>query len=187
MSAAPVLPRPEDLVVHIGPMRKRHVRSVLRIEAAVYPRPWSLGIYLSELAQRSTRCYLVAKCNGVVVGYGGMLFAVGDAHITTIAVDPEWQRHKVGTRLLVALARAAVARDATNLTLEVRVSNAGAQAMYRAFGFCEAGVRKGYYTESNEDAIVMWARDVHEPDYLARLRDIEASVPGRTVVEAGAW
>jgi ribosomal-protein-alanine N-acetyltransferase len=174
-------PAPGELAVEIAPMRRRHLRSVLRIESQVYPRPWSYGLFVSELALRSSRVYLVARVDGAVVGYAGVMLVVGDGHVTTIAVDPRWHRHKIGTRLLLALARAAVARGAQNLTLEVRVGNTGAQALYRRFGFAPAGIRKGYYTETNEDALIMWANDVATDGYAARLDEIEAGVPGRTV------
>src|SRR3546814_14582176 len=82
-----------------------------------------------------------------------------DGHVTTIAVDPRWHRYKLGTRLLLALARGGIDEGAQNLTLEVRASNRGAQALYQRFGFVPAGIRKGYYVEPNEDAIVMWAND----------------------------
>jgi ribosomal-protein-alanine N-acetyltransferase len=183
VSAVRVAHDPLDLEVHVSPMRRRHLRSVLRIEAQVYPRPWSLGLFMSELALRSSRLYLVARVGGTVVGYAGLMFSGTDAHVTTIAVDPQWHRHKVGTRLLLALARQGVTRGATGLTLEVRMSNEGAQAMYRQFGFAPAGVRKNYYVETNEDALVMWAHDVDHPAYVARLDQIEAGVPGTTVIE----
>ena len=174
---------PASLEVRITAMRRRHLRSVLRIENTVYPRPWSLGLFMSELAIRHGRIYLVARVGPNVVGYAGLLFSVDDGHVTTIAVDPAWQRGKIGTRLLLELSRRAIAQGAKNLTLEVRVSNDGAQAMYRNFGYAPAGVRKGYYVESNEDAIIMWAHDVDLPAYADRLDEIERSVPGTTVVD----
>lgn len=176
-------PRPEDLEVHLVPMRRRHLRSVLRIEAQVYPRPWSISLFLSELALRSTRVYTVARADGVVVGYCGLMLTGPDAHVTTIAVDPAFHRYGVGSRLLATMARQAVSRGAKHLTLEVRVSNAPAQALYRKFGFHPAGVRKNYYVETNEDALVMWADDIDQPPYEARLADIDAAIPGGTVVE----
>src|ERR1051325_8304070 len=150
-------------------MRRRHLRSVLRIEAQVYPRPWSLSLFLSELSLRHSRTYVVARVDGVVVGYAGLMYTGDDAHITTIAVDPAWHRHKIGSRLMLHLAREARTRAAANLTLEVRVSNTGAQAMYRQFGFEPAGIRKNYYVETNEDALVMWAEHLDTPDYQRRL------------------
>ncbi|MEA3055465.1 MAG: [ribosomal protein S18]-alanine N-acetyltransferase [Actinomycetota bacterium] len=162
---------PVALPVHvtIAPMRRRHLRSVLRIEAQVYPRPWSLGLFMSELALKTTRAYFVAKVANQVVGYAGLMITGSDGHVTTIAVDPEWQRQHIGTRLLLALTNGAVDVGCTGLTLEVRVTNVGAQAMYREFGFAPAGIRKNYYTETNEDAIVMWAHDIDLDVHRARV------------------
>jgi ribosomal-protein-alanine N-acetyltransferase len=171
----------EPLEVHVAPMRRRHLRPVLRIEAQVYPRPWSHALFVSELALRSTRAYLVARVGREVVGYAGLMMSVSDGHVTTIAVDPRWQRRGVGTRLLAALAREAVQRGATALTLEVRLSNRGAQQLYRRFGFEAVGVRRGYYADTGEDALVMWARDIARPGYLRLLDALEGAVPGSTV------
>jgi len=177
---------PDALEVRITPMRRRHLRGVLRIEQQVYPRPWTFGLFLGEISQRASRVYLVARVGSEVVGYAGMFRAVDDGHITTIAVDPPWQRRGIATRLLLALARAAVDRGCRNLTLEVRMSNSGAQALYQRFGFVPAGVRKGYYPETGEDALVMWANDIDTEAYADRLREIEGGVPGSTIVE-GDW
>lgn len=176
---------PNELEVHVVPMRRRHLRSVLRVEAQVYPRPWSLSLFLSELALRTSRCYIVARVDATVVGYAGVMYACDDAHITTIAVDPAWHRAKIGTRLLATLAREAIRGGMRNLTLEVRVSNRGAQAMYEKFGFVPAGIRRNYYVESNEDALVMWAERIDEATYLRRLASIEAAVPGSTIWAEG--
>jgi len=183
MVARPTSIEPQALEVRITAMRRRHLRSVLRIENEVYPRPWSLGLFMSELAIRNGRIYLVARVGASVIGYAGMLFSLDDGHVTTIAVDPLWHRGKIGTRLLLHLLRRGVASGAKNFTLEVRMSNDGAQALYRRFGFVPAGVRKGYYVETNEDAMVMWAHDVDQPEYHERLDDIEQSIPGVTIVD----
>jgi ribosomal-protein-alanine N-acetyltransferase len=174
-SASPP-PPPADFSlaeVEIVPMRRRHIRSVLSIEEEVFPTPWSFGLYLSELNQPSVRGYVVAKHGGHVVGYGGIMMAVGDAHVTTIAVDPGWQRHRIGRLILLHLARDARRRGATDLTLEVRVSNAAAQALYYEFGFAPAGIRKNYYSEIREDALIMWAHDIDGEEYAERLAEIE--------------
>ncbi|MCU1491395.1 MAG: ribosomal-protein-alanine acetyltransferase [Acidimicrobiaceae bacterium] len=150
-------------------MRRRHVRSVVAIEEQVFPRPWSPALYLSELAQPETRAYFVALSEGEVVGYAGCMLIAGEGHVTTIGVAPTWHRRGVGTRLLHAVATEARARGATSLTLEVRMSNTGAQEMYRAFGFAPAGIRKNYYAEVNEDGLVMWAHDVDSEEYGERI------------------
>lgn len=162
--------------IELQPMRRRHVKAVIAIEQRVFPSPWSLGLYLSELAQPATRAYYVARVGPEVVGYAGMMMVVGEAHVTNIGVAPEWQRRGVGRRLLLQLAEARK-RSAQHLTLEVRVSNVGAQALYREFGFVPAGIRKNYYAEVNEDALVMWAHDVDSDAYGRRLDEIEGGLP----------
>lgn len=174
---------PHDLEVVIGPMRRRHLRGVLRIEQQVYPRPWSMGLFMSELGYRGSRVYVTARIGPAVVGYGGLMLVDDDGHITTLAVDPRWHRHRIGTRLLLTLARAAIERGARNLTLEVRVSNEAAQGLYRSFGFAPAGIRKGYYVETNEDALIMWANDVDSPDYAHRLDVLAERLPSPTIEE----
>jgi ribosomal-protein-alanine N-acetyltransferase len=176
--------RPDELEVTIGPMRRRHLRAVLRIEQSVYPRPWSMGLFMSELGNRGSRVYLVVRVGGAVVAYGGVMLVTDDGHVTNLAVDPAWHRQHLGTRLLHALASAAIDRGAKNLTLEVRASNHAAQALYRAFGFAPAGIRKGYYVETKEDAIIMWANDVDSPEYAGRLAALDAGIPGTTIHEA---
>ncbi len=174
---------PEAPDVHLTPMRRRHLRGVLRIESQVYPRPWSLRLFMSELALRSTRAYTVATVGGVVTGYSGLMLAGEDAHVTTIAVDPDWHRQGIGTRLMLRIAHTAAERGARHLTLEVRVTNEPAQRLYRKFGFAPAGVRKNYYVETNEDALVMWANDIDSVDYRRRLVRLEAAIRGTTVFD----
>ena len=171
------------LEVVITPMRRRHLRSVSRIEQVTSGRPWSLGLFMGELSLPESREYLVARLGHQVVGYAGMMLVVDEGHVTTIAVDPAWQRNGIGTRMLLQLARRGIARGARQLTLEVRVGNTGAQAMYRSFGFAPAGIRKAYYVENNEDALIMWAHDIDLPSYRDRLDAIDASVPGSTSIE----
>src|SRR3954466_7575219 len=180
MAAEPDIP---DIQVSLTPMRRRHLRSVVRIESQVYPRPWTHSLFVSELALRSTRAYYVAKVGRDVVGYTGLMMSLTDGHVTTLAVDPAWHRHHIGQRLLLALAREAVEREATALTLEERLSNKGAQALYKRFGFTAVGVRKGYYADTGEDALVMWAYEVSEPEYARLLDGIERRVEGTTVFE----
>jgi ribosomal-protein-alanine N-acetyltransferase len=159
-------------------MRRRHLRRVLAIESRVYPRPWSASLFLSELSQRSTRTYLVAKSNGEVIGYAGMMFTGLEAHITNIAVEPEWHGRKIGSRLLIALITEAIARGADRISLEVRVSNGVAQSMYEKFGFSNVGVRKGYYIETNEDALVMVVDEIRSTDFRLRLQQLRGELGG---------
>jgi [ribosomal protein S18]-alanine N-acetyltransferase len=165
-----------DAEMRIVPMRRRHLRAVVRIETQVYPRPWTHSLFVSELALRSSRSYVVARAGRDVVGYAGLMMSLTDGHVTTIAVDPAWHRRGVGMRLLLTLVREAIDRGALAMTLEVRLSNRGAQEMYKRFGFTAVGVRKGYYADIGEDALVMWAYDVSEPPYLRLLDGIENGI-----------
>jgi len=155
--------------VTVDPLRKKHLRAVMAIEQQVYTHPWTHSLFLSELALPASRVYLAARAGRVVVGYAGLMLAPDEAHVTTIAVDPQWQRRHIGTRLMVALTGAALARNYTAMTLEVRVSSRGAQALYRRFGFVPEGARRNYYVGPPEDAVVMWARGIDTPEHRALL------------------
>src|SRR5919106_2387162 len=163
--------------IEIVPMRRRHIRGVMAIERQVYPRPWSPNLFLSEIHAGPTRAYIVALAGAAVIGYGGLMCYGEEAHVTTIAVEPDQQRLKIGTRLLFELIEAARRMGAHAVSLEVRVTNWGAQRMYGKFGFRPVGVRKNYYQETSEDALVMWADDVRTPEYSRLLARIIAQVP----------
>jgi len=163
--------------VRIVAMRRRHLKQVVRIEEDVYPRPWTSTLFLSEIAQRSSRRYTVAMIGPMVVAYSGLMVVGDEGHVTTLSVDGRWQHRGIGTLLLLDLARAATALGVRHLTLEVRVGNAPAQVLYRRFGFAPMGIRKNYYSETGEDAIVMWVRDIDSSQYSQRLANIEARLP----------
>lgn len=166
--------RARDLVV--VPLAAAHLDQVLAIEARVATTGWSRGIFQRELADHVSRCYLVAvhpTLHGpVVVGYAGMQLLVDEAHITTMAVAEQARRRGVATRLLVELLREARARGAASATLEVRVDNMAARALYAGFGFRPVGLRPRYY-DGAVDALIMWAHDVGgaELGRLLRARD----------------
>lgn len=162
--------------IEIVPMRRRHLKAVIDIEQQVFPTPWSFSLYLSELSLGANRAYFVARSANEVVGYAGLMLAVGESHVTTIGVHPDWQRHGIGRRMLLRLAQTARHRGAEHLTLEVRMTNTGAQKLYHEFGFAPAGIRKNYYAEVNEDAIVMWAHDIQTSQYAERLAAIASRI-----------
>lgn len=168
-----VLGRPDEGDLVIEPLRRKHLSGVMPIERSAYPKPWSLNVFHNEIemARRGERTYLVARAGSQVIGYAGLMYAVDDAHVTNIAVSAAQRRTGVATRLLAELAWAAIERGCTGLTLEVRVSNSGAQALYERFGFTEAGRRTRYY-ENVEDALVMWCHGILHPDYRTRLREL---------------
>ncbi|MBX0327277.1 ribosomal protein S18-alanine N-acetyltransferase [Oscillochloris sp. ZM17-4] len=106
------------------------------------------------------------------IGYGGLWLTVDDAHVTTIAVDPQYRGFGVGELLLNGLIDAAYELRAKMLTLEVRVSNASAQRLYIKYGFQPAGTRPRYYTDNGEDALIMWTEAIDTPEYQARLSEL---------------
>jgi ribosomal-protein-alanine N-acetyltransferase len=148
----------------------------MAIERQVYPRPWSPSLFVSEMTAGRNRAYLVALLGRQVAGYAGLISYGEEAHVTTIAVDPEHQRRRIGTRLLHELLGRARELDAHAVSLEVRVTNWGAQRMYARFGFRPVGIRKGYYQETGEDAVVMWTDDIRTPEYERLLERIIDSV-----------
>jgi ribosomal-protein-alanine N-acetyltransferase len=158
-------------------MRRRHLRGVMAIERQVYPRPWSPNLFLSEMSESRNRCYLVARMDREVVGYAGMICYGDEAHVTNIAVDPMHQRHKIASRLLHDVIRQAIEMGAQAVSLEVRVTNWGAQRLYGRFGFRPVGVRKNYYQEINEDALIMWLDDIRGPAFDRRLRELMEPIP----------
>lgn len=150
----------------IRPMRLADIPAVATLEQEVYDTPWSMRVFYDELALENRR-YLVAEDDLGIVGYGGLLVVESDAHITTMAVEKRARRQRLGTRMMMALIAAAIDSGAGHITLEVRMSNEGAQRLYERFGFSPVGLRKNYYKD--EDALVMWANDITGIDYQSRL------------------
>ncbi len=145
-------------------LTESHLDGVAAIEAAVSPQPWSRALFAGELVPSSApRHWLVAvtSADREVIGFGGMLFVDGEAHLMNLAIAPEWQRRGIAGELLAALTADARARGIERFTLEVRASNRGAIALYEANGYVSAGRRPGYY-QDGEDAVIMWADDAEE-------------------------
>ncbi len=168
----------------ITPMRSRDLRSVLAIERAVFPRPWSHRLFADELAQRTSRMYRTAWVERKVVAFGGVMFVDDDAHVNTIAVDPAWHGRGIGTVVLADLVAGSRGRGARQLSLEVRVGNEPALALYRRFGMAPVGLRPNYYPETGDDALVMVVDGIDEPAYAERLDAIVAEVADRVAVDA---
>ena len=162
----------ESSSLAILPMRKKDIEGVLAIEKRVHPKPWSYNVFLSEVSNTKERSYSILRLNGEIVGYSGVMYILEDAHVTNIAVSPEFQGRNYGSSLLFALIAEALKHGSKNLTLEVRVSNKPAQKLYTNFGFMPVGIRKGYYQENNEDAMIMWAYDIDSDQYRGRIAKI---------------
>lgn len=178
----PVDPPVRDDVV-IAPMRRRHLRAVVAIERRSNPHPWSHSLFAGELTMPSSRHWVVARTGRHVVGFAGLMVTLDEGHVTNFAVHEDHRRRHVATRLLLVQFDAARERGVRSLTLEVRASNRAAQALYRRFGFAPGGVRRSYYRDNSEDAIIMWAHDIDAPDLRRRLAGIADALPVALRVE----
>jgi len=140
-------------------VRKMEIHDLLnvgRVEAATYDNPWPQDIFFRELVENEHAHYFVATLNDVVIGYCGMWPVVDDAQITNIAMHPSYRGQKFGEKLFRQIMDYGMHHGMKRLSLEVRKSNTVAQRMYQKFGLVRAGIRKNYYTDDGEDAVVMW-------------------------------
>jgi ribosomal-protein-alanine N-acetyltransferase len=163
--------------LRIEKLRRRDLRHLLPIEAAVFPEPWSVGVFNSELALRHGRLYRAAWVGDEMAGYIGFMIVADEAHITTIATAPAFQRAGVASTLLIDGIGTLLPMGVRHLSLEVAAHNEPAQTLYRRFGFAPVGVRKNYYPVTGEDALVMWAYDIDTPDYARRLEELAPTKP----------
>lgn len=129
---------------------------VMEVEVNSFTVPWSREAFFNELTKNQFAQYLVVEVDQKVVGYCGVWIIVDEAHITNIALLPEYRGMKLGEALMAKVMELAREMGALRMTLEVRVSNNRAQNLYRKFGFEEGAIRKQYYTDNMEDALVMW-------------------------------
>ncbi|MDQ3097219.1 MAG: ribosomal protein S18-alanine N-acetyltransferase [Chloroflexota bacterium] len=160
--------------VVIQDMTLDDVDGVQVVERASFPLPWPANSFRHELTQNKNARYIVARDAGRIVAYAGLWLMVDEAHITTFAVLPDVRRRRIGERLLQQLFEIAHEMKAEWLTLEVRASNLAAQRLYEKYGFRRAGVRRRYYSDNNEDALIMWTERIKEPavrERLAKLRE----------------
>lgn len=139
-------------------MREEDIDQVLEIEHVSFATPWSREAFYNELNMNKFAVYIVLEVDQKVVGYCGVWVVIDEAHVTNIAILPEYRGRKFGEALMQNLFDVARTMGAKSMTLEVRVTNYVAQSMYRKFGFQKGGLRKNYYTDNQEDALVMWVR-----------------------------
>jgi [ribosomal protein S18]-alanine N-acetyltransferase len=140
----------------IRKMQREDIDEVYEIELLSFSTPWSKESLYYELDQNLFAKYLVVEYAGKVVGYCGLWVIIDDAQITNIAVHPEFRGRKIGESLLTFSLQLSKEMGAKRLSLEVRVSNHIAQSLYKKLGFEAGGIRKSYYTDNQEDALVMW-------------------------------
>jgi ribosomal-protein-alanine N-acetyltransferase len=169
-------PAPATPVLRIRPMAADDLEAVQRIERASFTTPWPPQAYRQELETNRLAHYLVAVIGTEIVAYGGMWLMVDEAHITTFAVHPRYRRRRIGERLLLALVDLALARQAREATLEVRLSNLAARRLYEKYGFRPVGIRPRYYSDNQEDALIMTTEPLATLAMRERIARLRAAV-----------
>lgn len=145
----------EDIQIRM--MKLEDLDQVLEVEQATFTSPWSKEAFLNELLNNHFAHYVVAEYGEKIVGYCGVWLIMDEAHITNVAVHPRQQGKKIGYRLMKQIMELSKQGGARRITLEVRVSNHVAQSLYKKLGFVGHGIRKRYYQDNQEDALIMWA------------------------------
>jgi len=171
---APAAERPRRL--EISPMTLEDISAVLEIEVVSFQSTWPPNAFANELRDNKLAFYFVGRLDGRIVAYGGIWVILEDSHVTTIAVAPELRGQRLGEEMLVCLLDEAIARGASWITLEVRESNEAAQRLYRKYGFTVVSTRRGYYSDNNESALVMWAGNLKGALYASRLAALKAAL-----------
>jgi ribosomal-protein-alanine N-acetyltransferase len=143
--------------VNIRRMEMTDLDALAVLEQRCFSIPWSRAMLADEL-ENERALYLVAAQDDVLLGYAGCWVIFDEGHITNIAVDPDHRGRGVGRMLMAALLEGLAGAGATSATLEVRRGNGAAISLYRSFGFTVEGLRRGYYQDNQEDALVMWKR-----------------------------
>ena len=165
---------PHPPAVILRPMRLEDIEHVSRLERRCYTLPWSSSAYVTEVGNPSAYYTVATERDNTILGYAGMWVIMDELHITTIAVDPVQRGRKIGERLLMDLTEEGIARGADRATLEVRERNTVAHNLYLKYGFEDVAVRKNYYSDNGENALIMWANDLTSHAYQAMLHDYKA-------------
>jgi ribosomal-protein-alanine N-acetyltransferase len=164
--------------LRIEKLRRRDLRQLFQIENKVFPEPWTPAVFNSELALRKGRLYRAAWEGSDMAGYIGFLMIDDEAHMTTIATAPAYQRCGVATTMIVDALRTLRGDGIKHISLEVAANNDAAQSLYRRFGFAPVAVRKNYYPVTGQDAVVMWAYDIDSDEYTQRLEELSQTAAG---------
>ncbi|HEY8875077.1 MAG TPA: ribosomal protein S18-alanine N-acetyltransferase [Desulfosporosinus sp.] len=141
----------------VRPMHIDDLKAILEIERVSFGTPWSLEAFKAELKDNEYARYLCLELEGQVIGYMGLWFILDEGHITNIAITPNHRGQQWGKFLMRSVMKKMLEQGMERMTLEVRVSNSQAQSLYKRLGFTSAGIRKGYYADTGEDAMIMWA------------------------------
>lgn len=146
--------------VEIVKMLPEHIDGVMTVENLSFSIPWSRESFIDEVTVNTFARYFCAKLNDTVIGYAGMWKVFDEGHITNIAVHPEFRNTGIGSLLMEHMIKTAKSEGITSMTLEVRKGNSAAIRLYEKYNFSVQGLRKGYYADNREDALIMWKTDM---------------------------
>ncbi|MDO6851209.1 ribosomal protein S18-alanine N-acetyltransferase [Priestia megaterium] len=144
------------LTIKFRLMEVKDIDQVVKIEEKSFMTPWSSEAFQNELTNNQFSTYIVMEEGENIIGYCGTWIVIDEAHVTNIALLPDYRGKGLGELLLRNVMDVLRKLGATSMTLEVRVSNHIAQSLYQKLGFKPGGIRKNYYSDNNEDALVMW-------------------------------
>jgi ribosomal-protein-alanine N-acetyltransferase len=162
--------------LEISAMTLSDIAAVLRIETLSFVSSWPPNAFANEINENKLAHYYVGRLDGTIVAYGGIWVIMEDSHVTTIAVHPDLRGRNYGEEMLLHLLERAIDQGASWITLEVRESNESAQNLYKKYGFTVVSTRRGYYSDNNENALVMWAGNLRGTLYANRLRVLRAAL-----------
>lgn len=162
--------------INIKYMQLCDLDDVCRLEAEAYgEHHWSRDGFVNELENNLAKYYVARNADGSLLGYLGAWIIIDEAHVTTLAVSPEFKRKKIAQNLMKCFVDDCYKNMVKYITLEVRVSNEPAINLYKKFGFNSLGTRKGYYQDNNEDALIMWTENIWHEKFKAIYNEIENS------------
>ncbi len=142
--------------MRVRPMQESDLEKIIEIEHASFSSPWSPQAFISELRDNEYARYFCLELEGEIIGYMGLWFILEEGHITNVAIAPGFRGKRRGEVLMRFVIQIMAKEGMERMTLEVRASNMPAQRLYERLGFVKAGVRKGYYSDNREDALIMW-------------------------------
>lgn len=140
--------------------KENDISAIEALEKQCFVSPWTYESLYHDIIENKLAFYLVAEIEGRVCGYVGVWKILDEGHITNVAVSPEYRRRHIASAMLWSLTDILRDNDVRRCTLEVRRGNEAAKSLYKLLGFEEAGIRKGYYEDNGEDAIIMWKEKI---------------------------
>jgi ribosomal-protein-alanine N-acetyltransferase len=146
--------------INVIPMELKHIEDVLIIDSSCFAIHWSRESFMSEVLQNKLARYVVAVLDDKIIGYAGMWLIADEAQITNIATHPEYRGKGAASSMLEAMLAICKKEKISSITLEVRISNITALNLYKKYRFSQEGLRKQYYADNKEDAIIMWKRNI---------------------------